>query len=313
MKKQNEGRRNRQIRLYAAGMAALVLLVAAALFLPRMVFRIQDACQCRGYQLSVRKEQDITLLSTSYEPSLYQRLLHYAEDIQTGREIYVTSRELEPNQELSDFLDSSIGLKQDAVAVLADMDIVPYSMIYDSRVSTWTQHVIYNDSYAGGVNFILWAVELQTKDGSRFRLLLDAETGSVYGVSAKWQEKNEKKQEKGNTSLTALFDVTSEEAWFMLAYLYGAFAADSLEWYDIGNYEIKGTEEGYSVETVLESGESVAVWESGENGEEIYRAVFPYGNYGLEFRVGMTGEGRILAGFPQIYEQIPGFADFETE
>lgn len=295
-----------------AGTAALAVLVLIAFFLPRLVFRLQDVYRCREDSFSVQEEQDITLLTTSYEPSLYQRLLRYAEDCREGKEIYVVSKELEPNQELYDFLDSSIGLKQDAVALWLDMNLVPYAMLYDFEVSAWSQHVVYSDSYAGGVNFILWSIEMKIKSGSVCRLLLDAETGSVYGISMSWRAESEKQSAKDD-AIALLGEELDTDAWYALAYLYGAFSENDLERYEVENYLVQGTERAQTVEHILTIGEPAAIWEIAEEGGGIYRALFPYGDSCLEFRVDVTEESGIRAGFPAIYEQLPGFADFETE
>lgn len=297
---------------YIAGTAALAVLVLIAFFLPRLVFGLQDSYRCREDSFAVQEEQDITLLTTSYEPSLYQRLLRYAEDCREGKEIYVVSKELEPNQELYDFLDSSIGLKQDAVALWLDMNLIPYAMFYDSEVSVWSQHVIYSDSYAGGVNFILWSIEMKTKSGSVCRLLLDAETGSVYGIAMNWRAESEKHSaQEGAVEL--LGEELDTEAWYALAYLYGAFSADDLGSYEVENYLVQGTESAQTIEHILNNGEPAAIWEIAEEGGGIYRALFPYSDSCLEFRLDMTEKSGIRAGFPTIYEQIPGFIDFETE
>lgn len=328
-------RKNRSSKIYAVGAVVLAALIFAAFFAPQLIFHIQDNLLCRENRFDIQEEQDITLLSTSYETSLYNRLLRFAEDEQTGAQMYVTARELTPNQELEEFLHSDIGLQQDVIWLLADSGMIPYELLEENqyRATEWKQYVIYSEDYNRGVNFIIWYVRLESTNGFVYRLLLDAQTGSVYGIqsdNSAWlaQQGNIKVEEHITLSEFLGISIESEtdgmDAWTSLAYYFGGFqekeyfVTEMEERYE--NLAIDGyLKEPYLDKTdILWSKEYVS--KRVTDNEVWYSFTFPYGEYSLDFRIRQDSDVFFVEkyynvvvdmtiGFPDIYELIPEFGE----
>lgn len=334
--------KHRRVKTYAAGTIALAVLILAAFFLPQLVFYVQDGLRCEDYQFDRQEAQDITLLSTSYETSLYNRLLRFAEDEQSGAKLYVTSQDLTPNQELYDFLKSGDGLQQSAIMLLADTGLFDYSLFYNYQVADWKQYVIYSDNYARGVNFILWYIELEQETGAVLRLLLDAETGSLYGMQSDYEAMREQTTElkKGYSDtlidfMSAIFGSAYDMAalWISFAYHYGgfdereAFLAECEELLaEMESYGYTAAVDGYIEEPYEEEMSWTGVdflWSVRDYGKEL-ELVFPYGEYSQKFLLSMPGDvfyakdyytmlTDVTVGFPSIYELIPEFTAIQNE
>ncbi len=168
-------------KLYIAELLGLTAIVMAAFFIPQLLFRIQDNILYGRTELSRRESMDLEALSGTYEASLYKRMLNFAEGLAMGDSFYVNARNLTPNEELEDYLNS------DNLILLTEqiMSMVLFPMIfwdYGYEVSQWTQYVIYSDNYTKGVNFILWYIELTSMDGVKLGLLKDAQMDTIYAV-----------------------------------------------------------------------------------------------------------------------------------
>lgn len=319
-RRKNAERKHRSMKAYAAGAIALAALIFAAFFLPQLVFHVQDDLRCRDYQFDMQEVQDITLLSTSYETSLYNRLLRFAEDEQSGAKLYVTSQEMTPNQELYDFLESVEGLQQSNILMLMDTGLFSYSLIYDYQVTDWKQYVIYSDNYARGVNFIIWYIELEQESGAVLRLLLDAETGSLYGIQSDYEAMREQakvysdtmreqaageKKVYSNTLIDFLGVIFGSaynmaEAWMSLAYCYGGFderadffAESEKLLQEMESYGYDTEIDGYLKAPYAEKEISWigndSQWSVRDYGKEL-EFVFPYGEYSQKFLLNMSGD-----------------------
>lgn len=168
-------------KLYIAELLGLTAIVMAAFFIPQLLFRIQDGILYGRTELSQRESMDLEALSNTYEASLHQRMLNFAEGLAMGDSFYVNARNLTPNKELEDYLNS------DSMFLLTEemMSVVLLPMIfwdYGYEVSQWTQYVIYSDNYAKGVNFILWYIELDFSGVVKLSLLKDAQTDTIYAL-----------------------------------------------------------------------------------------------------------------------------------
>lgn len=333
-KKEN---RHINIRIYAVGAIALAALILTAFFAPSLVFGLQDKLRCQEEQFEIQETQDITLLSTSYEQSLYNRFLRFAEDKQSGAQMYVTARELTPNQELEDFLQSEKGLWQEGILLLADIGVLPYELLEESQyhATDWKQYVIYNENYDRGVNFIIWYIQLETSSGFVYRMLLDAQTGSLYGIqydNSVWLAKQESKKVIDSVKLSEIMGISLDseldrmDAWTGLAYYYGGYHENDYfqkeiqkemeEYYE--NMAVDGyIEEPYINKTVI-SWSDEYVSKRVTDDEIWYNFSFPYEEYKLDFRIRQDSDVFFVEkeysavvdmtmGFPDIYELIPEF------
>ncbi len=331
-KKEN---RYSNIGIYAVGAIALAVLILTAFFAPSLVFGLQDKLRCQEEKFEIQETQDITLLSTSYEQSLYKRFLRFAEDKQSGAQMYVTARELTPNQELENFLQSEKGLFQEGILLLADIGVLPYELFEEKQYQTtdWKQYVIYNENYDLGVNFIIWYIQLETSNGFVYRMLMDAQTGSLYGMqfdNSAWLEKQEKKKEIDSVKLSDIMGISliSEldrmDAWTGLAYYYGGYQENDTFLKEMEEYYENIAVDGYIEEP--NKGETVISWSDEYVSKRVtddeiwYNFSFPYEEYKLDFRIrqdsavfvvekAYSAVVDITMGFPDIYELIPEFKE----
>lgn len=333
--------------LYVFSALSLAAMVAAAFLGPRLLFDFQDSLRCRNQMLEERESLDVTALETIYEKSLYKRLLHFSEGLDSGEEFYVTVREMEADQEFYDRLYSEQGIYQEGLMLLMDAGIISYDLIeMDFSVTEWKQCVIYSNDYTQGVNFMLWYVELQVADGAEYKLLLDADSGELYGVKCDYEAlRSMLSQNKyGLDDIDANFleligldpDLSTSmwDAGTVLANVFGglksqAYVATESQVYDAGKsynvveeypvkiYGSKGNNAGEATDVEEESKTEEVTCSVGydKNKVDFY---FPYGENRLCFRMAMLNTATeskevyyplkdVVVGFPEIYELIDAF------
>lgn len=191
-RKAAKGKRNfgRSLALiYGLSALGLILLVAAAFLGPKLVFALQDRVGCGKIISMSPEEMDITAFNTGYEMDLYSRLARFAEGLARGERYYVTVQDMEITPEIRDWVDSEKGLMQNnSQTLMWGYRLIPEAVLsYD--VVGWKQCVIYGEDFAGGVNFILWYIELGDRGEPVVRLLADGETGDLYGVRTDFSDR----------------------------------------------------------------------------------------------------------------------------
>lgn len=353
MKREQRGKREQRRGLvYILGAFAVALLICAAFLMPRIFFDIQDNIRCGKVTLGELERVDITSFNTDYERNLYKRLLRFAEGLNRGKQYYVAAQEMEPSQEILDYLQSDRGLYQDAVLILIDQEYIPEEVLqYNLR--QWKQYVIYGDNFSEGVNFTLWYIELGNEGTPTLKLLADAETGDLYGISMRrqledfprgkgiyeiegtWREisgiDGEVVLDIG-MNIGRIFGIWNDQAFLSFPELSGY----------VENTEMMFSEERVAVDNHASSegsdggGGLVTPWEIrwgfGDDGNclDYFFPLVKQGTDGerceLRFRLDMRNfvgrinewkreiisPARLLIGYPDIYGQIPEFAQ-ETE
>ncbi len=166
---------------YSLGVLGLLLLISTAFLGPGFVFDMQDKIRCREIVTKSPEEVDITSFNTGYETSLYKRMARFAEGLAGGEEYYVSVQNMEITTEIRDWLGNywydSVGFSM----LIWSLEILPEE-VFSYELIDWKRCVIYGDDFAGGVNFILWYMELGQEGKTVVKLLLDGETGDIYGV-----------------------------------------------------------------------------------------------------------------------------------
>ncbi len=166
---------------YSLGVLGLLLLISTAFLGPGFVFDMQDKIRCREIETKSPEEVDITSFNTGYETSLYKRMARFAEGLAGGEEYYVSVQNMEITTEIRDWLGNywydSVGISM----LIWSLGILPEEVLSYELID-WKRCVIYGDDFAGGVNFILWYMELGQEGKTVVKLLLDGETGDIYGV-----------------------------------------------------------------------------------------------------------------------------------
>lgn len=335
----------KNIWFYGLGAMGLALLVATAFLAPKLVLQLQDNVRCSEVVTTGELESmDITSFNTGYETDLYTRLLRFAEGLGEGRQYYVAAQELADTLEVEEFLASEKGLYQRAFLIWLEGGVIPEEML-DYELTSCKQYVIYGDDFSDGVNFILWYMELGNHGGTPvLKLLMDAETGDIYGIRSLQTEDNllaGETLEDAMLTLEALFGLTDgdmQDMWYSLAYWYGGLENTEVfriaeGWFYMAGSEAYSGVDGYVNQPYLNEDISAVLnklmkWEISEEGNRM-DFLFPYGrNENLEesselcFRMEtdcimvIQSKRDILfrpknftVGFPEIYERIPEFAE----
>lgn len=306
----------------------LISLFVAAFLMPQIIFRIQDRILCKDVTLGQRESMDVEALSISYEKSLAARMTGFAEGLAGNDSFYVTSQELEISREVTDFLYSESGLNQDMVTAFMEGGLLPYEIWKgDYEIQQWKRYVIYSDDYAKGVNYILWYIELQDVDDSVFKLLTDAEDGTIYGLRTEDSHKMLKWDATDYLRDFYIDDYILTQLWGFYAVYYEAISEDAANtlytwmeeygWSDINEFldaEVRTEGEGRP-EIPGVSLENAGYDRDGKN-----RVLFrmPYHNTWLDFMMEMEYPEvqpnyrylypDLTIGVRQIYEMIPEFA-----
>lgn len=295
-------RRNKLIRLtYAASILVLTALIGGAFFGPGWVFGFQDGRQCSDTVLRERENADVAVLSTNYESSFYQRMVNYAESRLEGRNYYVASEELTDYSKLTEFLYSEKGLYSEYIWNLISIRLITQE-IFQCQVSEWKQYVIYSDDYTQGVNFILWYIELEhlDEDIGTYRLLVEADTGELYGLKAdtggsyfEGEISYDRNYIYYDYSLEDYLGFSTREnyheAWRVLAYIYsGLTGSDFWELYEL---YIGAVEEVYGKKIADRDITNVAI-----NSEEVQEEI--------RLKMGITDEENQWLNFLTTYPEI---------
>lgn len=170
------------LRAYGAAVLALALLIIAAFLGPEIAFAVQDGIRCKVVVSASRERLDIASFNTGYETDLYRRLTRFAEGLAEGNQYYVTVQDMELSPQfrlLSDFEKIAQNSSFEMLLYYLNMR---WEYVYDAEVTCWKQCVVYGDDFAGGVNFILWYLELNGNGDDSIKLLADGETGEIYGL-----------------------------------------------------------------------------------------------------------------------------------
>lgn len=338
----------RDMLVYVVAILALSVLIGVAFYSPGWIFRLQDGRQCSDTVLEERENMDVAVLSTNYETSFYHRMINFAENQGSNTNYYVASEELTDYEQLREFLYSENGLYNDRIWALIDIAVLT-DEIFECEINAWKQYVIYSDDYTKGVNFILWYIELEHPEESigTYKLLLEADTGELYGLKAY----------TGGTYFSSImgynkdliyYDYSLEdyfslvsgfsfytEAWMTFAYFYsGLTESNFFQFYElyhgavdraitdadmkvINSAVLNEVKQKIGIEDVddqwlnfLSPAPALIVWDEGNRLE----CNFPYGESSLIFRLQMAESvpfpwtlHNITIGFPAIYELIPEF------
>ncbi|MCM1026142.1 MAG: hypothetical protein NC432_06880 [Roseburia sp.] len=235
-----EGKKRKPDRLkilpvYALGFLVSVLLIGSAFLAPQAVFGVQDNIRCGKVEMGELESMDIASFNTGYETDLYRRLERFAEGLSKGRQYYVADQEMRPDADFVNFWTSEQGAYQEQMLMWFEEGTIPFEVTeYD--LQRWKQYVIYGDDFSAGVNFILWYVELANPGTPTLKLLLDGETGEIYGLSIVQTEET-----LGEDEYVSRFYATPwielaemqgrnsmEYLWYMMAYEYGGVIDEAL-------------------------------------------------------------------------------------
>lgn len=211
-------RNKKNMIMYILGILVSVLLITVAFLGPGIVFGIQDGIRCRDIVAVSQEKLDVTSFNTGYERNLYRRLERFAEGVQQGKQYYVTTQDMEQDQEVVEWLESDWYNESAATQMLGyNLGLLPVEELYTYSLIRWKRCVIYGEDFSEGVNFILWYIELGQNEETFVKLLVDGETGDLYAVRTNFDSlfQDMEKYIYSQENLLDLFDVTDEFFWYL--------------------------------------------------------------------------------------------------
>ncbi|MCI9436645.1 MAG: hypothetical protein HFH85_05665 [Lachnospiraceae bacterium] len=323
-----DGRDRKHGAAYTAEAFVIIVVLAAALMIPQIIFQVQDRILCSDIKLGQRESMNVEALGTTYEQSLQNRMQNFAEGLANLESFYVTSQNLSPDETLNSFLYSDVGLNNPLLMNFVYGNLIPIEIWDDYyTITQWKQYVIYSDNYAKGVNFILWYIEMEDGDGAKFKLLADAEDGTLYGVKTEGSYLSGVPLGYMNLQEALRYGGSAVNVWTYYALYYRATIAemkDFLFWAGKMGIDTTGIEVDASY-----TGVEISRKEAAEAERQVQRMVryqcetkesarflLPYGETELDAILSIEERyfdkeylfPDITIGIRQIYEMIPEFA-----
>lgn len=303
MKRSIKQNTKQNTKRYAICMAGLVILVLGAFLGPQFVFAGQDRYHMENTWQETRNSLDIEKLSYNYEQSMMTRMENFARGIAEKRTYYTSFMDCEANQEIGEIVAQA--LFHDWLYILEETGAVPFSVqpnriasveedgsitIIDNgigRIEECKKYVICEDNFENGAAIIAWYVKINVREGVDLKLLIDAESNSIYYMEAV--------NRKGK-----IFESYATLPDALTYYLPGL---DDRYSYYREYYEAQAMERdnryGFDNQSM----------EKFEMAEQAFAWKLLYGDYPLHFEVNGQGDiksnVRITAGIREIGEMIP--------
>ena len=250
-------------KIYAAGVVGLVILLLCAFFLPQMMFGLRDIYLCRDIVHDEREDMDVSLLSAAYEPSLGRRLQTFAEGLSMNRNYYVSAQDLDISEGVYDTIHENLFKPDSWMTILMNIGLVSGLYGYEFTIDSWKQYVIYNDNYAGGVNFIIWYFAMSDDEGKHWEILVDAEDFTLYGLYAECSMLNAKSVgwAGGIIDYFDAFQIDLVAWWYYTCYYYQSISSEELDNYynginDYGIIDHNGVVTMHRLESAWEGGDA---------------------------------------------------------
>ena len=172
---------------YIITLSVSLILLAAAIVGPEVLFHIQDSYRMGKTFTGQRNSFDTEAISSSYG-NLTARMSAFAEGLSRGMQYYVTETNYTVNEEFYELLEKT--LNDELFIFCENWGFIPYHFFeaiqklgYD--VEAWKKYVLYDDFLEDGETTIVamaWYVELVIMEEYRLKLLTDSENGIIYYV-----------------------------------------------------------------------------------------------------------------------------------
>lgn len=184
--KNKKKKRIKSVRIYGFCMGGLLLLVIAALFLPQVIFTIQDRYLMTGTEVEARRSLDVSQLNSLYEKQTHDRMSNFIHmDLQTAT---VTSIDYD--------LMEDTEIEEQVKAILRQEWSAPLNVImgFTSDTSIIVQnckkYIVYGNGNESGVALMMWYYDIYLDAiDSQMRLLVDSETDTIYYVKVMIDER----------------------------------------------------------------------------------------------------------------------------
>lgn len=248
--------KNKNIRIYGFCMGGLMLLVIAALFLPQVIFTIQDRYLMAGTEVKARRSFDVSQLNSLYEKQTHDRMSNFIRmDLQTAT---ITSIDYDLMEDTEIEKQAKAILQQEWSTPLNDIRAV--ALHTPIIVHNCKKYIVYGNE--DGVALMMWYYDIYLDAlDSRMRLLVDSETDTIYYVKVMIDERY-------NMAATKGYDYSYSIELMNIVYF-------SLDYYN--TY--------YEAELESFSGFDEEVWYLMESDDEgcALHAALPYGELSADF------------------------------
>jgi len=239
----------------------LLILVVAAFFCPRNLFRLQDGYQMERIWQGTRNSMDLEALYGSYG-SLRDRLTAFAKR-QEEMEFHVTDTKYSVNQQLLDTLELVVSQECFQWLEILGRDAT-FLFEQGYTINQWKQYVIYNDIHEKEEATVLisgWYIDLTTREDITVKMLIDTETYGLYYIQILdasdngWSEYYWNEMYKGNVS----WQEYMMEYWFEY-YEAGETPVQTYESYFADSYDVD--KETVKNENVMDSSGKKNTWKA---------------------------------------------------
>lgn len=285
--------------IYGRCIVGMVLLIAIALFLPEVIFNIQDKYRMTNTEVEERDSLEISQLQQNYEMDTYTRMHNFIS--LEKKTVTSIDYQITANSELTDLLGSeSIKGWFEQLEVMGY--VIPYSFL---DILEWKKYIIYGEDYKDGVVLMMWYIDGYLIDNAtRLQLLVDSETNTVYylKVTARDTQTDKVYSADGTTAVATYGEDRNEKLW-ILAELF------------MYSFEFYGTYYEADIDNIIEFQEDnryEEAWYTDLNADdEQLTASFPlpYGELNMVFQFQAAyGKGHnpdISMGIPAIGQLVP--------
>lgn len=173
----------KKMKQYGLCMGGMFLLVVAALFLPQIVFSMQDKYQMENTKVQTRSSLNISQLSTLYEEQTYLRMKNLVGMDPDSAIVTSMEHEFETDAQVQALLENIFS--QEWTFLIQWGILSHYGIEFDKglamELSECKKYILYQEDYEKGVALMMWYFDLYMTDtGVRIRLLADSETSHIY-------------------------------------------------------------------------------------------------------------------------------------
>lgn len=206
--------------VYGVCTLSLLLLIAAACFLPQLVFQIEDAYRMGRTWSEERTGLAVENLNMDYEMSVDKRLESFAENVDS---FFVSGTELLTDQE--SYMVTGAALEQDIIWILQDFGVLPAYFSYD--IIQMKRYLICHEDLNKGIALSTYYCELQISDGFQVKVLFDEKTNTIYCL--RFELTQEAKDAYGMESDLSVAHTNNYDLGYIFAYYYGIDPENGLE------------------------------------------------------------------------------------
>lgn len=310
----------RRYLLYFFCIIGLLIIIAAAFYVPQFLFETQDGFRERNVVVEKRDRLDITKLNLSYEKSLSKRMSSFSQGMLQGKKYYVAATEYteedysEDNQELYNVVENIIPYSY-SVMLMYQEGFLPEAIFYPfdkvNVLNALKRYVIYDEDFQNGAALMAWYVDLNLEGTIRLRILADTETGTIYYAQVDYPEK----MKSYILDCAEIFIYNAEVAYYAEESVNIEYETDKakqdLEG-EIISYE-KGTEINIYDESkgILTYEQKIKeFWKTYKPQEYIRNMLLSYDGSELEYKIEYyEQENRLVFGVTEIGRLIPDFAE----